>query len=234
MATTDKYTLGIVLNEIDFGESSKIIKVFTRDFGKVSIMVKGVKSSRSRNLSVSQIFGVNEYFLKKGQSFYYISEAKIIESNFKIRENYENLIYASFILEILEKSSINEEANRKIFDLVRKTINFFNDTKDPISISLAFELKYLSFLGYRPKLDSKEKTFFSIREGIIDYADPYSHPFTKKDLNYLRNLLYGKLEEIQNIDYIDKNRKKFLHKVFIDYIKYNLEISSFKSDKLFS
>lgn len=197
-------------------------------------MVKGAMSPKSRNLSVSQVFGLNEYFLKKGQSFFYISDSKILESNFKIRENYDNLVYASLLLEIIDKSSISGEANKKAFDLLRKTLNFFNFTKDPIALALAFELKYLSFIGYRPKLDIKEKSYFSIREGIIDFQDPYSFSLTRRDLHFLNAILYGKLEELENIEDIEKSRKKYLHNIIIKYIKYNLDISSFKSDKLFN
>lgn len=233
MATANNYTYGIVLNDMSFGESSKIIKVFTREMGKVSIMVKGAKSSHSKNLSVSQIFGVNEYLLKKGQSFYYISEAKIIETNFNIRNNYWNLIYASLLSEILEKSILDEHPNKKVFDLFRKTLMFFNDTKDPISLAMAFELKYLTFIGYKPKLDVLEENYFSFREGIIDYKNSSSYNVTKREIKYLNSLLYNKLEDINDFE-IEENRKKFLHKILIEYIKYNLEISSFKSNKLFS
>lgn len=219
---------------MEFGESSKIIRVFTKEYGKISIMVKGVMSPRSRNLSVSQVFGLNEYLLKKGQSFFYISDSKILESNFKIRENYDNLIYASLLLEIIDKSSINGEANKKAFDLLRKTLKFFNFTKDPIGLALAFELKYLSFIGYRPKLDIKEKSYFSIREGIIDFQDPYSYSLTRRDLIFLNSILYGKLEDLENIEDFENSRKKYLHNIIIKYIKYNLDISSFKSDKLFN
>ncbi|MFR2891375.1 DNA repair protein RecO [Peptoniphilus grossensis] len=237
MATTNNYTLGIVLNEMEFGESSKIIRVFTRNYGKISIMVKGAMTPRSKNLSVSQVFGLNEYLLKKGQNFYYIGDAKIVESNFKIRESYDSLIYASLLLEVLEKSSLGGEANKKVFDLMRKTLSFFNLSKDPISLALAFELKYLSFIGYRPKLETKEKAYFSIREGIIEFQDPYSFSLSRRDLLYLNKILYGKLEELENIEEIkelDVNRKKYLHNIILKYIKYNLDISSFKSDKLFN
>lgn len=233
MATANNYTYGIVLNDMSFGESSKIIKVFTRDMGKISIMVKGAKSSHSKNLSVSQIFGVNEYLLKKGQSFYYIQEAKIIETNFNIRNNYWNLIYASLLSEILEKSSVNEHSNKKIFDLFRKTLMLFNTTKDPIGLAMAFELKYLTFIGYKPRLDILEENYFSVREGVIDFQNSSSYKVTKSDLEYLNSLLYNKLEDIEDLK-IEENTKKFLHKILIDYIKYNLEISSFKSNKLFS
>ena len=120
---------------------------------------------------------------------------------------------------------------------MRKSLNYFNFTKSPISLALAFELKYLSFIGYRPKLGTKEKAYFSIREGIIDFQDPYSFSLTRRDLIYLNKILYSKLDDLENIEEIkeiDINRKKYLHNIVIKYIKYNLDISSFKSDKLFN
>nr|WP_019138373.1 DNA repair protein RecO [Peptoniphilus timonensis] len=86
MATINNYTLGIVLNEMDFGESSKIIRVFTKEYGKISIMVKGAMSPRSKNLSVSQVFGVNEYLLKKGQSFFILAIQKFLNLILKLEK----------------------------------------------------------------------------------------------------------------------------------------------------
>jgi len=37
LVTTNNYTLGIVLNEMEFGESSKIIRVFTKEYGKIPL-----------------------------------------------------------------------------------------------------------------------------------------------------------------------------------------------------
>lgn len=233
MGTVNNYTYGIVLDDMAFGESSKIIKVFTRNMGKISIMVKGAMSSRSKNLSVTQVFGVNEYLLKKGQSFYYIAESKIIESNFDIRNSYWNLIYASLLSELLDKSTIDEHSNSKVFDLFRKTLNLYNSTNDPIGLAIAFELKYLTFIGYKPNLEISDEIYFSIKEGVIDFQNAFSYKLTKDDLKYFNALLFSKLENIEDI-IIDNDRKKFLHKIIIDYIKYNLEISSFKSNKLFS
>ncbi|MET3617293.1 DNA repair protein RecO (recombination protein O) [Peptoniphilus olsenii] len=231
MDTIKDFTLGIVLNDMDFGETSKIIRVFTRDYGKLSVMVKGAKTNKSKNLAVSQVFGLNEYLFRKGQSFYYINNAKIIESNFKIRENLENTIYASLALELIDKSTIERDPNIKVFDLLNKTLNLFNGSLDPLSLIISFEIKYLSFLGYRPKLRIYDYNYFSIREGIIDYRDEYSFEVTREDIAYLDFLLHNTLDSEYNYGI---NRKFFLHNIIIKYIKYNLEISNFNSLKLLS
>lgn len=214
---------------MDYGDSSKIIRVFTEDYGKIPIMVKGAKTSKSKNLGVCQIFGLNEYLFRKGQSFYYINNAKIIESNFKIREDLFNTIYASLALEIVDKSTLERDPNKKIFALLEKTLNLFNDTKDPLSLIIAFEIKYLSFLGYRPNLTIYDYNYFSIKEGIINYRDEFSIGVSRDDINYLKFLLHNTLDK--KIDY-DNNKKIFLHNIIINYIKYNLEISNFNSLKL--
>ncbi len=231
MDTIKNFTEGIVINEMDYGDTSKIIRVFTKDYGKIPVMVKGAKTNKSKNLGVCQIFGLNEYLFRKGQSFYYINNAKIMESNFKIRQNLYNTIYASFALELVDKSTIDRDPNSKIFELLKKTLRLFNDTKDPVSLIIAFEIKYLSFLGYRPKLTICDFNYFSIREGVIDFRDEFSVEVTKEDINFLKFLLHNTLDKTNNYNI---NRKLFLHNIIINYIKYNLEISNFNSLKLLS
>ena len=47
---------GIVISEVAYGESSKIINIFTRSFGIVGIICKGAKSMKSRLRAVTTKF----------------------------------------------------------------------------------------------------------------------------------------------------------------------------------
>ena len=42
-----KSTSGIVLKTFSYGDTSKIIRCYTRDFGKISLIAKGVKTSKT-------------------------------------------------------------------------------------------------------------------------------------------------------------------------------------------
>ncbi len=41
-------TDGLILRSIPLGETSKILTIYSKDFGKVSIIAKGARSARSR------------------------------------------------------------------------------------------------------------------------------------------------------------------------------------------
>ncbi|MDO5715397.1 MAG: DNA repair protein RecO [Tissierellia bacterium] len=229
MATNKFYTEGIVLSEMKYGDSSKIIRLFTKEKGKISIMAKGAFRAKSALLSVTQSFALSNYWLRKGQSFYYILSGELISSNFNIRKNYQSLIYASFLSELVEKSSLEEMKNEKIFELFNKTMTLLNEEKDPLGLILAFELKYLTFLGYRPRLTVGQQNYFSFQEGVLHDEQGQGRPLTSEDVYYLQSLLYTSLDEKLSFD---EKRKSYLHELFLQYIKYNLEINEFHSLKL--
>lgn len=229
MDTRNKITEGFVTNELVYGDSSKIINVYTRNLGKIKILAKGALSPKSSLISTTQTFSICEYMLSKGLSFYYIRNSKLIHSNFNLRKNYENLIYASFLAELVDKSNIDEQPNKKCYELIKKSLILLAKTQKPLDITIASLIKYLTFIGYRPKLDIYKRNFFSYKEGNINISDEYSLRISRKDLDYLNNILYSALED--NIEYVE-NRKKLLFTLLINYTKYNLDIKNFNSIKL--
>lgn len=226
----DKFeSRGIVLSEIKYGESSKIIRVFTRERGKISVMAKGAYRNKSSLLSVTQPFCMSEYQFQKGQNFYYIRASELVSSHLSLRSSYERLIYASFFMELVEKSFLEELPNQKVYDLLAKALDCLEKTDDILGLTLAFELKYLTFIGYRPKLFVGEENYFSTAEGVIHEEMYGTNPVLREDVYYLQSLLYTSLDE--KILY-EESRKDYLHQLFLRYIKYNLDIGEFHSLKL--
>ena len=232
----DFKTEGIVLTEFRYKEKSKIIRVFTKELGKISIMARGALGAKSPLVAISQMFSLNEYELYRGNSFYYIKNANIIKSNFNIRNSYDRLVYGSFILELYDKAFPEGEANENAFILLVKTLKLLENTDNNIlNLILAFEIKFISFMGYRPVLNTEIKNpVFSLKNGgvieKIAFNEVLSYDISNDDIYYLSNLLYTSLDAL-NID-IDEQRLLYLQNIFIEYIKYNLEINEFKSLKL--
>ncbi len=56
---------GIVIRTIDYGETNKIVTIFTREWGKVAAMARGAKKPSSRLSSVTQIFTYGVYLVQK-------------------------------------------------------------------------------------------------------------------------------------------------------------------------
>lgn len=42
---------GIIINKRDFGEADRYITIFTENFGKISVLLKGIRKSKTREQS---------------------------------------------------------------------------------------------------------------------------------------------------------------------------------------
>ena len=97
-------TEAIILSETRYSESSKILRAYTKEIGKVSIMAKGALRPKSKLVTFSQPHCHFLCNLSQGKNFYYIEPIKIIDSNFFLRRDYTTIVLAGYISEMVEKS----------------------------------------------------------------------------------------------------------------------------------
>lgn len=220
----------IVLWEMKYSESSKILKILTRELGKISVMAKGAMKANSRFVTYSQPYTHMLCKFSQGRNFYYMDPIEMISSNYGLRKDYNSIVLAGFIAELIDKSFLEGEISALIFDMLSKTFRLMSQNNNVENLVLAFCLKYISYLGYRPKLkiiDENEIYFSDIEGGI---TDTYGVKLSKQDVDFLSILLYRPLDEA-DLEY-DKKRTIFLIYTLTDYIKYNLEIHEFNSLKI--
>lgn len=235
-------TEGIVLKEMKYKETSKILTIYTEKLGKISVMAKGANRPSSRLIANTQVFSYNEFQLVRGRSFYYLSQGDIIDSNYNIREDMQRLIYGFYILELLEKSVPDEEENKKLFQLLKRGLEVLREGDSKLlNIILAYELKFISFLGYKPYLSncvlcngtSGYRLKFSLENGGIICEncfsqDKFAHDIDVKTYDGMIQLLYSPLDEASKIN-IEAHVVKKIHKIILDYILYNIDRKDFNS-----
>ena len=95
-------TEGIVLKEMRYKDTSKILSIYTKKYGKITAMARGAYRPKSKIIANTQLFSYNEYQLYKGRNFYYINQADIIDSFYDIRERIERVVYGQYMLELIE------------------------------------------------------------------------------------------------------------------------------------
>ena len=235
-------TEGIVLKEMRYQESSKILNIYTKRYGKIPVMVKGAYKPKSQLIANTQIFSHNEYQLHKGKSFYYLTQADILESFYSIRGKMERVIYGYYILELVDKSIPDEQENEKIFMLLEKGLRVLSKLdEDFLKFIIAYELKFISFLGYKPYMErcvlcyntNANTVKFSISEGGIICNDCFSMDSTAIYLNReiyetMNNLLYIPLERTSEVVASEDSLYK-LHQIIVEYILYNIDRKAFNS-----
>lgn len=230
----------IVLKEVRYKDNSKILTIYTKEYGKIAVMASGAYRAKSQLIATTQVFSYSEYHLNKGRGILYLNQADLINSFYSIRERMERVTYGYYMLELVEKSLPEEQGNEKIFLLLEKGLRVLSKlNKNFLQFIIAYELKFISFLGYKPNIErcvscnsiKSRNIKFSISQGGIICSncyntDPFAIYLNDEIYETMNKLLYIPLERTDEIisskDSIDK-----LHEIIVKYILRNIDRKKF-------
>ncbi|MDH4222043.1 MAG: DNA repair protein RecO [candidate division Zixibacteria bacterium] len=147
---------GIVLKGIKYGDTSMIFSLYTRDFGKIKLLAKGIKNKRSR-IAPLGVFSLAEIvcYRKERNELQLLSSAESLKNFPGLSKSINRFSWASALTELLEQLIKGEEPNQRIFNLSLKVLSQMEKTDEMNLEKLfwVFALKLLSHLGYKPRLD---------------------------------------------------------------------------------
>ncbi|MDO5027401.1 MAG: DNA repair protein RecO [Tissierellia bacterium] len=225
MVTTKEMTVtAIVIGQVDYKESSKIIRLFSRELGLISALARGAKRPKSKMQNISSLYSVSEFSLLRKGDFYHIKEGRVIDLNEGLRGDIRSIYCAQLCVDLVEKSVMDHQVNRELFDLLVKTIQAIASTQSRIRLMSMFVIKWISMMGYKPQLKQcvdcgkmPSPIAFSINKGGLSCLD---HGGTVLELSqleykYLIWLLYSKLEKVDSLDVAIDEKKLFV--MLIDF-----------------
>lgn len=145
---------GIVLSEQDYGETSKILNVITKEHGIIGVISKGCRSIKSPLRSVSSKLTYGEFNLYyKKDKLSILTSVDIIDSFDEMKKDIVKISYGAFILD-LASQVLKQNYSSDIYSLLISSLIKINQGFDPLVITNILELKYLDYLGVLPVLDS--------------------------------------------------------------------------------
>jgi len=144
---------GIIINTKNYGDTSKIIDVLTKEYGIIGVMAKGCKSLKSNLRSVTdKLTYANFTIYYKKDKLSILSEASVINNFSNIKKDIEKISYASFLID-LTNQVYKQSNDSELYDLLISALIKINDGFNPLVITNIIELKYLNYLGVMPNLD---------------------------------------------------------------------------------
>ncbi|PLS15197.1 DNA repair protein RecO [Bacillus sp. M6-12] len=219
---------GIVIRRTNYGENNKIITLYTREWGKTGVMARGASKPNSRLSAVTQLFYYGYFLVQPSTGLGTLQQGETINSLRSIREDIFATAYASYIIELLDKSVEDKKANPFLFELVLQTLMYIDEGYDAEILKFIFEMKMLPVLGLTPTLDhcancgNTEGEFsFSLREGGFlchrcYEKDPYRIKISPASLKLLRLFYYFDLTRLGNVS-VKQETKKELERVIDTY-----------------
>ncbi len=214
---------GFILTETPYGETSKIINVFTKDYGIIGIMCKGAKSLKSKNRVSTMRLNYAKFniYYKKGKLSTLVS-ADILNPLKKIKSDIVLISYLNYLAE-LTNQVIKQSNNLAIYDEFIAAILKIEEGLDPLVITNILEIKYLAELGVLFSLDecvicgSKTSiaTIDADKGGFICLNCLTNEVIVdKKVIKMLRMYYYVNIKSISNIK-VEDNIKDVINK-FLD------------------
>lgn len=169
----------IVLFKRAFGESDRIIRLFTLKTGKIAAIAKGGSKSQKRFMNTLEPFNhINvEYFEKQGKGMVRLENADIIEANCGIEVSLKRACTAGFFTELVDRLTKERERHDKLFHSLKNILNMLKTSELTYSDILYNHLNILEALGFMPnltecvycgnKMDEEEKIYFSSERGGV-------------------------------------------------------------------
>lgn len=224
---------GIVIKSINYGETNKIVTLYTREWGKVGVMVRGAKKTNSRLASVTQPFVYGHFLVQRSNGLGLLQQGDIVSSMRRLKEDIFLTAYASYIVELTDKCTEEKKPNPFHFELLYQTLNFMNEEYDKEILANIYEMKMLNVLGQYPTLDkctfcgATEGHFsFSIREGgllchrCID-RDPYHYKISPTAVKLLRIFYHLDIARLGNISVKETTKKEITTIIDAYYEEYS-------------
>ena len=160
-------TEAIVLHAFDYLESSRIIRLLTREAGIQSTLARGARKSRGRYGSALDLFaeGSAQLYVKANRELHNLAAFEITRSRNELAEEVGRFTAASTIAELALRFA-GEEGSPQLYDTVSEVLDQIARAapEDTVGVGLAGCWRIVSVVGFTPELSSCALCHTPLRE----------------------------------------------------------------------
>lgn len=167
-------TLATPLHLLDYRESSQIVTLLTREYGKISVLARGIKPlKRKATLQPMELLSFYEVRLRPGKELHYLAENQLVGFFPSFRRDLARLYAGYYVLELVKAILQEGDPSEEIFDLFMESSEKLSDTTQIKPVLIEFEYRLLAQTGFFPNLQQcflcgdafQEWLFFNAKEG---------------------------------------------------------------------
>ena len=214
-------THAVVLRSRKIRESSKVVVMFSQNYGKISTIAKGSLKPKSKFGSSLEILTHSSilFYRKENRDLHTLSHSEIVNAFDGIRKDFIKLAYASVAGEIVERLVPQEEPNKQLFALLVSALGEISaaERSDLEILLSSYQLKVLHLVGYGPELarcvrcgrSVDERAWFGLMSGgalctLCKDKDLHTVEMSTEVLQLLRTLEAEPLEKLRSARSADK------------------------------
>jgi DNA repair protein RecO (recombination protein O) len=228
----------VVLKRRDMGEADRLLTVFTRDRGKLTLLAKGVRKPASRKAGHIEPFTHVDLLVAKGHNMDLVTQAETIRAHRRLREDLWRSAWAYYVAEMVDAFTQEDDPNAPMFDLLLETLDRLDQSPQPVLAVRYAELHLMGLAGLQPQLFrcvhcdqllKPETNYFSLERGGVlcpahgeNQVDAMALPLpVLKVLRFMQTRPWEQVAQLQ----LGPQASRELEAILGRYILYHLEHS---------
>lgn len=239
-------TEAIIMRQTKTVNGRRMILLFSKKYGKISAGSSMNESGKNKSALALRPFTYGRYELFKNKDSFNINGAEVISSYYRLGEDVDKYMNASYVLEFTDKLLPEGEPAPGMFNLLTDFMSMMEQRKSAYgTLVLGFLCKALSQTGHEPVLNgcaacgSKDALFnFSVKEGGLicpdciktaDINNTLIFPVGVVIIDILNYLFQHPLRNLESLA-LNEDMQRQVEKILKAYIAYHLEIEGLKSE----
>lgn len=225
-------TNAIVISKLKYGENDLIIKCYTKQFGVVSFLQKGILKSKKGKVKKAYFQLLSQLQLEityqDNRSLQYIKEVKPHVIYTTLHTNIYKSTIVMFLAEVLYTSLQEEEKNESLYEYLETTLQWLDMQESCSNFHLLFLLKLTKHLGFYPEQNTNNTSFFNLKDGRFEEKPTDLYSISGVNLTLLKQLLGTVFDNLSAIKINATQRQVFLTMLLLYF---DLHLGSFKKPK---
>ncbi len=147
---------GIVLSSRSVGEADRLVRAFTREYGKRSFVFKGIRKSKKRSAAAAEPGALLDlvYYYHAERDFHIVNEFTLRGQHRGPEADLAGILYLFLMLEVVDKTTGQNDPGRPVFDLLEAALKALDETSRRGHLAVFFILHLLRIGGILPGFDS--------------------------------------------------------------------------------
>lgn len=230
----------ILLRRQELRETSFILTFYTKDFGKIKGIIRGVRGVRAQFAGGAfELFAHDEvvFYERKKADIYIVSQCDLLDFFNPIRESLEKLAYATYIIELLDSVTGIGEKSEAVFWVLLNSLRLLAGGSSAKRVARVFEIKLLHLLGLMPSLGACagcgeamtdiNSAKFSMRHGGLICnkcleMDANAKPVLPGTINFIEHVRELPFEKVANVKVSAKVGEE-LEEILRNFLDYHIE-----------
>lgn len=145
---------GIIIRETAYGEKDKIVTFLTGEYGKITVLAKGVRNINSKNSHAVQLFCFSNFEMTEKNGRYTLKTATVINTFYGVREKIEAFSLASYFADVCSTVCTENNPEKEMLRLMLNCFYALAKLQDvPFwKVKAVFEIKCMQINGLSPEL----------------------------------------------------------------------------------